>query len=60
LSLAVHEADAFINGIGMSVLSAPPTPGVAATLEFPGFAFSKERVLKRMELELKGLGDLFH
>jgi HD-like signal output (HDOD) protein len=54
-SLAVHEADALINSLGMSVRSAPRTPRLAAPLEFPGFAFSKERVLKRMELELKGL-----
>ncbi len=58
LSLAVHKADAFINGLGMSVTPAPP-PGEAPSLDFPGFRLPKERVIRQLELELKGLGDFF-
>jgi HD-like signal output (HDOD) protein len=59
LSLAVQRADAFINGLGMSVLPPQPSGGEAPSLDFPGFDYSKERVIKRLELELKGLADLF-
>jgi HD-like signal output (HDOD) protein len=59
LSLAVHEADAFINGLGMSVLPPQPVDAPSPDLHFPGFCFSKERVIKRLELELKGFGDFF-
>ncbi len=59
LSLAVHQADAFINGLGMSVLPPQPVRGEAPSLEFPGFEFPAERVNKRLELELKNLGDFF-
>jgi HD-like signal output (HDOD) protein len=59
LSLAVHKADAFINGLGMSVLPPQALPGEAPSLEFPGFRFSQERVTKQLELEVKGLEDLF-
>jgi HD-like signal output (HDOD) protein len=59
LSLAVHQADKFINGLGMSVLPPYPLSGEAPTLDFPGFPFHHERVIQRLELELKGLADLF-
>jgi hypothetical protein len=59
LSLAVHQADAFINGLGMSVFPSQPSEGKAPSLDFPGFDFSQERVIKRLELELKSLGDFF-
>jgi HD-like signal output (HDOD) protein len=59
LSLAVHGADAFINGLGMSVLPLQPLSSEAPTLDFPGFDFSTERVNKRLELELKNLADFF-
>jgi len=58
LSMVVHQADAFVNHLGMSV-----TPPRHATdepfLEFPGFAFSRESVLKRFEIEWQTLGHLF-
>ena len=59
LSLAVHQADAFINGLGMSVFPNLRQRGEAPRLDFPGFGFSQERVIKRLELELKSLGDFF-
>ena len=59
LTQAVHQADAFINGLGMSVFPAPPVPGEAPFLDFPGFSFSKDRLIKRFELELKSLTGLF-
>jgi len=59
LTLAVHQADAFVNGLGMSVFPLLALPAEAPSLEFPGFSFSKERVIKRFELELKTLSDLF-
>jgi hypothetical protein len=59
LSLAVHGADAFINGLGMSVLPPQQLGGEAPSLDFPGFAFSKERVIAWLEVELKGLADFF-
>jgi HD-like signal output (HDOD) protein len=59
LSLAVHQADAFINGLGMSVFPRQPLDDETPSLDFPGFGFSQERVIKRLELELKSLGDFF-
>lgn len=59
LSLAVHGADAFINGLGMSVLPPQPLGGEAPSLDFPGFPLSKERVIARLEVELRGLADFF-
>jgi len=41
LSVAVHQADAFINGLGMSVLPLQPLGGEAPSLDFPGFRLSK-------------------
>ncbi len=59
LVLAVHQADAFVNGLGMSVFPTSLIRSEAPSLDFPGFSFSKERLLKRFELELKSLADLF-
>ena len=59
LALVVHRADAFINGLGMSVLPAAPSSDELPSLALPGFEYSQERVRKRFELELKSLGDLF-
>ena len=51
MTLAVQQADAFINGLGMSVLGLP-LRGEPPTLDFPGSSSSKERVIKRFEQEL--------
>jgi HD-like signal output (HDOD) protein len=59
LTLAVHRADAFVNGLGMSVFPTPLARSEAPSLDFPGFSFSKERVIKRFEPELKTLTELF-
>jgi len=59
LSLGVHHADAYINHLGISVLTSPLPCQKAATLEIPGFTFSQERVLQRFEQERQTLGDLF-
>lgn len=58
LSVVVHQADAFINYLGMSV-SPPRCPSDAPLLNFPGFEFSRDRVLKRFEAEWENLGQLF-
>jgi HD-like signal output (HDOD) protein len=60
LSLAVHQADAFINGLGMSVSPARELTGAVPGLDFPGFSFSKERVITRFGAELKSLTGMFH
>jgi HD-like signal output (HDOD) protein len=60
LSLGVHHADAYINHLGMSVLPLPLSCQKAETLEFPGFAFSQERVIGAFEQEIQTLGNLFH
>jgi HD-like signal output (HDOD) protein len=60
LTLAVNQADAFVNGLGVSVASVPTLGGPAPSLNFPGFQFSAERVIQRFELELKDLADFFH
>jgi HD-like signal output (HDOD) protein len=60
LSLGVHHADAYINYLGMSVLSLPLACQKASSLDIPGVTFSQEKVLERFETEIKGLGDLFH
>src|SRR5579862_9061214 len=39
LSLAVHQADAFINGLGISVFPRQPLDGETPSLDFPGFRF---------------------
>lgn len=59
LTLAVHQADAFINGLGMSVFPSAQVSGQAPSLDFPGFSFSRERVISRFEQEVKGLAELF-
>ena len=59
MSLAVHQADAFINGLGISVFPRQPLDGETPSLDFPGFRFSQDPVIKRLELELKSLGDFF-
>jgi HD-like signal output (HDOD) protein len=59
LTLAVHQANAFVNGLGMTVFPTPQLAGDAPSLDFPGFSFSKDRVIKRFELELKSLAALF-
>jgi hypothetical protein len=43
----------------MSILPSRPQTQEAPALEFPGFPFSQERLLKRFEIEWKGMGDLF-
>jgi HD-like signal output (HDOD) protein len=60
LTLAVHQADAFINDLGMSVFPMKPRESEAPSLDFPGFRFSRERVIEKFEPELKGLAELFH
>ena len=45
LTQAVNQADAFINGLGMSLLPMPPVASDAPSLDFPDFAFSKQRVI---------------
>jgi HD-like signal output (HDOD) protein len=60
LSLGVHYADAYINHLGMAVLSNPLPCQKAATLEIPGLAFSQKRVLAAFEQEIQILGNLFH
>lgn len=60
LALAVHQADVFINELGMSVFPIKPREGKAPSLDFPGFRFSRERVVEQFESEVKGLAALFH
>jgi HD-like signal output (HDOD) protein len=59
LSAAVQKVDDFVDYLGMSILPARPQTQEAPALEFPGFPFSQERLLKRFEIEWKGMGDLF-
>ncbi len=59
LTLAVQQADAFVNGLGMSVFPTPLSRSEAPSLEFSGFSFSKDRLMKRFEEELKSLSALF-
>ncbi len=58
LTMVVHKADAFVNHLGMSV-SPPRCATDEPLLEFPGFVYSRERVLKRFEVEWQSLGHLF-
>jgi HD-like signal output (HDOD) protein len=60
LSLVVNKADIFINSLGMSVLPATPVAQEPASLDFEGFSYSQERLLKRFELEWKSLAEMFH
>ena len=60
LTLAVHQADAFINGLGMSVFPIQPREDEAPSLDFPGFRFPAGRVMQQFEREVKGLTELFH
>jgi HD-like signal output (HDOD) protein len=60
LTQAVHQADAFINALGMSVFPMQPKEDETPSLDFPGFRFSAERVIQQFELEVKGLTELFH
>jgi HD-like signal output (HDOD) protein len=59
LSLGLYHVDAYVNHLGMSVLSLPLPCQKADTLEIPGCAFSQERVLQRFEQEIQTLGRLF-
>jgi HD-like signal output (HDOD) protein len=60
LTSAVHQADAFINELGMSVFPVKPRESQVPTLDFPGIRFARERVIEQFESELKGLTELFH
>jgi len=60
LTLAVHQADEFINQLGMSVFPLKPRESQAPSLDFPGIRFSRDRVIQQFESELKGLAELFH
>jgi hypothetical protein len=44
----------------MSVLPATPVAQEPASLDFEGFSYSQERLLKRFELEWKSLAEMFH
>ena len=59
LDLGVQRADAYVDHLGMSVLSALPKSQEAPVLQIPGFAFSEKDVLQRFTEEVKNLGDLF-
>ena len=59
LCLAVHQADALANFLGMSVL--PPQLGNAEmpNLAFEGHPYNRDRLLQRFELEWRSIVDLF-
>jgi hypothetical protein len=41
------------------ILAVVAVGGAPPSLDFPGFRLSQDRVIKRLELELKSLGDFF-
>jgi HD-like signal output (HDOD) protein len=59
LSQVIHQADMFVESLGMSTIPDAITRRETPALEFPGFNFSPERALARFEKEWKSLGDLF-
>lgn len=59
LSRVVHQADAFVNYCGFSVLPPQHLPAQPPSLEFEGFVLPVGRVLNRFEEEWKNLGELF-
>ncbi|MGD1096623.1 MAG: HDOD domain-containing protein [Bryobacteraceae bacterium] len=59
LSLVLNKADAFVNYLGMSILSARAAAQKPLSLEFPGFPYSEEKVIDTFDREWKKLGDLF-
>ena len=60
LSMVIHQADAFVNSLGMTALTVSPPQEEPHALEFPGISFSPARTLKQFELQLKTLGEAFH
>ncbi|HEY4361291.1 MAG TPA: HDOD domain-containing protein [Bryobacteraceae bacterium] len=59
LSRVIHQANAFVNSLGMTALTVAPPQGAPHALEFPVSSFSPVRALKQFELQLKTLGEAF-
>lgn len=59
LSLLLNKADTFVNYLNISQFPGRLGFEEAPSLDFPGFAYSQERVLGRFEQEWKGLDKLF-
>ena len=60
LSLLIHKADAFVNYRGLSVVPmSQPDPAELPSMDFPGFSYSLERVLARLNPELENLEEFF-
>jgi len=60
LSVVIHQADEFVNALGMTALTLAKPSAEPPELKFPGISFSPERTLKQFEQQLQTLGEAFH
>jgi len=56
LGLALYKADLLVDALGMSMLPAPPTLGLAPGIEFEGHAINQKRLFERFAEEWKSIG----
>ncbi len=60
LSLAVHQADALADALGMSIEPSSVIAPAAPVLEFPGYALNQKRLLERFAEEWKSVDAMLH